>query len=59
MEKKITYKSVTFRAIKDEEESHGAQDLPLPLNQVVKKFASEHNGEGEVTIVTGFLASLH
>ena len=24
-----------------------------------KKFASEHNGEGEVTIVTGFLASLH
>ena len=57
--KKITYKSVTFRAIKDEEESHGAQDLPLPLNQVVKKFASEHNGEGEVTIVTRFLASLH
>ena len=51
--------SVTFRAIKDEEESHGAQDLPLPLNQVVKKFASEHNGEGEVTIVTRFLASLH
>lgn len=57
--KKITYMSVTFRAIKDKEESHGAQDLPLPLNQVVKKFASEHNGEGEVTIVTGFLASLH
>ena len=27
MEKKITYKSLTFRAIKDEEESHGAQRL--------------------------------
>ena len=38
-----------------EEESHDAQDLPLPLNQVAEKFASEHKGEGEVTIVTGFL----
>lgn len=48
-----------FKAVEVEEESHDAQDLPLPLNQVAEKFASEHKGEGEVTIVTGFLESLH
>ena len=57
--KKITDKSVIFKAVEVEEESHDAQDLPLPLNQVAEKFASEHEGEGEVTMVTGFLESLH
>ena len=56
---KITDKSVIFKAVEVEEESHDAQDLPLPLNQVAEKFASEHKGEGEVTIVTGFPESLH
>ena len=56
---KITDKSVIFKAVEVGEESHDAQDLPLPLNQVAEKFASEHKGEGEVTIVTGFLESLH
>ena len=59
--KKVTDKSVIFNAVEVEEESHDAQDLPLPLNQVAEKFASGHKGEGEgeVTIVTGFLKSLH
>ena len=57
--KKINDKSVIFKAFEEEEESHDVKDLLLPLNQVAEKFASEHEGEGEVTMVTGFLESLH
>ena len=56
---KITDKSVIFKVVEEEEESRDAQDLTLPLNQVSEKFASEHMGEGEVTIVKGFLELLH
>lgn len=56
--KNITDKSVIFKAVKEEEESHDAQDLPLPLSQDAEKFASKHKG-GEVTMVMGFLESLH
>ena len=55
---KITDKSVIFKVVEEEEESRDAQDLTLPLNQVSEKFASEHMGEGEVTIVKGFLELL-
>ena len=56
----ITDRSVIFKAVENMEESQfQIESIPLPLKQCAEMFASHHKGEGEVTMVTSFLESLH
>ena len=56
----ITDRSVNFKAVENMEESQfQIESIPLPLKQCAEMFASHHKGEGEVTMVTSFLESLH